>query len=108
MLEKIVYLAYNMHMKDVNWDTEKNNWLKHERGISFNIVKYYIDNGEYLDIIEHPNKKQYPDQRIFIIEIEGYIFCVPFVESEAEIFLKTIFPSRVLTKKYLEKKEEKL
>lgn len=92
-------------MKDVNWSNEKNNWLKNERGISFENVKHYIENEEYLDIIEHPNKEKYPNQRIFVIDIDEYIYCVPFVENEVGIFLKTIFPSRILTKKYLKKKE---
>ncbi|HLP58266.1 MAG TPA: hypothetical protein VK186_05520 [Candidatus Deferrimicrobium sp.] len=90
-------------MKDVNWNNEKNDWLKNERGVSFEIVKQYIDSGEYVDIIEHPQKERYPNQRIFVIDMDGYIFCVPFVESETEIFLKTVFPSRLLTKKYLKK-----
>ncbi len=88
-------------MKDVNWNNEKNDWLRKERGISFEIVRYYIENGEYVDIIEHPQKERYPNQRIFVLDIEDYIYCVPFVESETEIFLKTIFPSRPFTKKYL-------
>jgi hypothetical protein len=92
-------------MKDVNWNNEKNDWLRKERGVSFEIVKYYIENEEYLDIIEHPNKEDYPNQRIFVIDIDGYIYGVPFVESETEIFLKTIFPGRTLNKRYLKKKE---
>jgi len=92
-------------MKDVNWSNEKNNWLKNERGIVFENVKYYIENEDYIDIIEHPNKERYPNQRMFVIDIDEYIYCVPFVENETEIFLKTIFPSRTLTKKYLKKKE---
>lgn len=90
-------------MKEVNWNIEKNDWLKKERGVSFEIVKQYIENEDYVDIIEHPQKERYPNQRVFIIDIDGYIFCVPFVENKAEIFLKTIFPSRTLTKKYLKK-----
>lgn len=90
-------------MKDVNWNNEKNDWLIKERGISFEIVRYYIENEEYVDIIEHPHRERYPNQRIFVLDIEDYIYCVPFVESETEIFLKTIFPSRSLTKKYLNK-----
>jgi uncharacterized DUF497 family protein len=92
-------------MKNVDWNNEKNDWLKKERGVSFEMVKYYIENEEYLDIIDHPNKKEYPNQRIFVIDIDEYVYCVPFVENEAEIFLKTIFPSRALNKKYLKKKE---
>jgi hypothetical protein len=39
--------------------------------------------------------------RIFIVNIEGYAHLVPFVESEHEVFLKTIIPSRKATRKYL-------
>lgn len=92
-------------MKDVNWNNEKNDWLKKERGISFEMVKYFIEKEEYIDIIEHPNKENYPNQRIFVLEIDEYIYCVPFVESETEIFLKTIFPSRAFKKEYFKKKE---
>jgi hypothetical protein len=102
-LEKYGYYAYNICMKDVNWNNEKNDWLRKERGISFEIVRYYIENGGYVDIIEHPLKERYPNQKIFVLDIEDYIYCVPFVESETEIFLKTIFPSRSFTKKYLNK-----
>lgn len=93
-------------MKEINWNNEKNDWLKQNRGISFEFVRHCIENGEYVDIIEHPNKETYPNQRIFVLEIDGYIYGVPFVENETEIFLKTVFPSRTLTKKYL--KEEAL
>jgi hypothetical protein len=54
-----------------------------------------------LDIIEHPNQEKYKGQRIFIVNINNYACLVPFVESEREIFLKTIIPSRKATKKYL-------
>ena len=100
-----MYSAYNIHMKDVNWDNKKNSWFKENRGISFEIIKYHIENQESVDIVKHPNKERYPNQWMFIIEIHDYIYCVPFVENEEEVFLKTIFPSRALTKKYLKKKE---
>ena len=54
-----------------------------------------------LDTIEHPNADKYSNQKIFIVNIENYIYLVPFVESEESIFLKTIIPSRKMTKKYL-------
>ncbi len=37
---------------------------------------------------------------LFVI-IDSYAYLVPFVETETEIFLKTAFPSRKATKKYL-------
>jgi hypothetical protein len=54
-----------------------------------------------LDIVQHPNQEKYKGQKIFIINIDNYAYLVPFVESEQEIFLKTIIPSRKATKKYL-------
>jgi hypothetical protein len=38
---------------------------------------------------------------MLIIEFKNYAFLVPFVESDDEIFLKTIIPSRKATRKYL-------
>jgi len=38
---------------------------------------------------------------MFVVKIEQYVYLVPFVEDEKEIFLKTIIPSRKATKKYL-------
>lgn len=54
-----------------------------------------------LDDLEHPNKMKYPDQRIFVVNIDGYACLVPYVENEDVIFLKTVIPSRKATKQYL-------
>jgi len=51
-----------------------------------------------LDEIAHPKKDDYPHQRIFIVAIENYVYLVPYVETEDELFLKTIIPSRKFTK----------
>ncbi|MGA0198549.1 MAG: toxin, partial [Prochlorotrichaceae cyanobacterium] len=59
-----------------------------------------IEGNKLLDIIQHPNQEKYPNQRIFIVEIDRYIYLVPFIENETELFLKTIIPSRKMTKKY--------
>ena len=45
--------------------------------------------------------EKYPNQKIFVINIDNYIWLVPFVKNEKEIFLKTAIPSRKATKKYL-------
>ena len=60
-----------------------------------------IEEGNILDIVEHINKEKYPRQKIFIVDIDHYAYLVPFVEDKESIFLKTIIPSRKLTKKYL-------
>lgn len=60
-----------------------------------------IENGKLLDLLEHPNKIKYPNQKILVVEYQSYVYLVPMVESEKEYFLKTIIPSRKATKKYL-------
>jgi uncharacterized DUF497 family protein len=86
------------------WNSEKNAQLIRERGISFERVIYHIERDEILDVIEHPDSSKYPNQRLFILNIGNYAYLVPFVETESEIFLKTIIPSRKATRKYLEVK----
>ena len=93
-------------MKLFNWNSEKNIWLKENRGISFEDMVFYIENDRLIDDTEHPNNKKYTGQRIMIVDINEYIYLVPYIESEDEIFLKTIIPSRKATKKYLGEKDE--
>jgi len=94
-------------MKSHHWDNEKNDLLKAERNVSFEDVIFYIDKGNLLAIVEHPDRKKYPGQRMYIVEIDHYAYLVPFVETETEVFLKTVIPSRKATKKYLGEKNEK-
>jgi hypothetical protein len=61
-----------------------------------------IEIGYLLDVLEHPNKEKYDDQKIFVVEYENYVYLVPFVEDDEKVFLKKIIPSRKATKKYLE------
>jgi uncharacterized DUF497 family protein len=84
-----------------DWNDEKNEWLRLERGITFEDVVFHLTHDGLLDTIEHPNQKRYPGQRIFIINVEGYACVVPFVEDSDVIFLKTIIPSRKMTKLYI-------
>ncbi|MBW9276011.1 MAG: BrnT family toxin [Candidatus Thiodiazotropha sp. (ex. Lucinisca nassula)] len=88
-------------MKTFAWSSEKNELLKTERGISFEEVVLNIQLGNEVDIFEHPNQERYPGQQISVVVIEGYVYLVPFVENEEEVFLKTIILSRKATKQYL-------
>ena len=92
-------------MKHFSWSFEKNQQLKTERNVSFEEVVFYIERGLILDIVEHPNQEKYPGQRIFIIDLNDYAYLVPFVESEEEVFLKTIIPSRKATRLYLRREK---
>ena len=81
-------------MKPISWNAQKNAALKAERGISFEDVVFHLMAGDILDTVDHPNQERYPGQQIHVVAIEGYIYLVPFVESDEEVFLKTTIPSR--------------
>ena len=87
--------------KAIRWNPEKNVELMQGRGVSFEEVLSSIEQGGLLVTMEHPNERKYPNQRIWVVRIRGYAHMVPFVETEEEIFLKTIMPSRKATKQFL-------
>ncbi len=89
---------YNIHMKTLKWDLDKNQILLNTRGVCFEDVIVAIKEGRLLDTVKHPNWGKYPSQYIYIVRIQGYVFMVPFVEETDYIFLKTIIPSRKHTK----------
>ncbi len=84
---------------------DKNRCLLENRALDFREVIKALNEGRLLETIDHYNIKKYPNQRIYIIDIDGYVYLVPFVRKNREtVFLKTLFPSRKLTKQYLTKK----
>jgi len=83
------------------WNPEKNDQLRVERGLSFEQIVMHIEGGDLLDIYEHPNQERYPGQQILVVRVGGYVYLVPFVESDEGRFLKTIIPSRNATRHYL-------
>jgi len=93
-------------MKRYVWNLEKNEWLKKERGISFEEIVFHIGLGDEVDMFEHPNQERYPGQKVSVVIVEGYAHLVPFVESAEEVFLKTIIPSRKATGEYVEKEDD--
>ena len=72
-----------------------------ERGVSFEEILSSIEQGGLLTIFDRPNQRKYPNQRILVVKVRAYAHLVPLVESEEEIFLKTIMPSRKATKRFL-------
>jgi len=88
-------------MKPINWNPDKNRKLIEDRGISFEDIVFSMQSGSLLDDISHPNKKKYSHQQVFVVAIDEYVYLVPYVENDEEIFLKTIVPSRKATKRYL-------
>jgi hypothetical protein len=99
-------LTMNLPEKIVNWNNDKNEWLKSERNISFEeIIVAIVEHDKLIDIIQ--NNGKYKDQKVLVVEIENYIYLCPFIENDNEIFLKTIYPSRKLTKIYLNEEDLK-
>jgi hypothetical protein len=96
-----LFAIFEQTMKRFLRNAEKNDQLKAERNVDFEAAVSAIRRGQILDIIEHPNQAEYPSQRIFVLAINNYVYLVPFVEDNQQIFLKTIIPSRKMKKKYL-------
>lgn len=92
-------------MKQLRWNHQKNAGLKAELGITFEQIVLAIEADGLLDTIRHSNREKYPNQFVFIVEFEGYVYLVPFVEEAEFYFLKTIIPSRKATRDYLQQEE---
>lgn len=85
--------------KVFDWGKEKNQKLIKERGISFEAVVARIEAGHLLAVAD--GKGKFRHQKQFVVEINNYVYVVPFVEDAERIFLKTVIPSRKLTKRFL-------
>ncbi len=89
--------------KIYNWNAGKNQRLIEECGISFEKIVFEISVGNELAVVMHPNQNKYPGEMISVVEVDDYVYLVPFVETESEIFLKTIIPSRKATRQFRSK-----
>ncbi len=100
-----ILLAGNMTIGNHKYDffrLKKNRQLIKERGISFEEIIMAIEQGAILDILPHLNTAKYPNQEMYVLNIDDYVYLVPFVRKDKNtIFLKTIFPHRKLTKQNL-------
>ncbi len=87
----------------IDFSQEKDQLLKTTRGIGFGDIIRAIDEGRLLANKSHPSQR-YSHQRLLAVHIGSYVYAVPYVLKGKGIFLKTIYPSRVLKKKYLKEK----
>jgi len=81
------------------YNKEKDELIRKDRNIGFEDIIDAINSG-VLDVYDHPNTKEYPNQKVYVVEALNYVYLVPFVKEESYIFLKTIIPSRKAKKKY--------
>ena len=93
-------------MKLFDTSDEKNAWLLAIRNVTLEDVVFWIMHSELLDILEHPKKERYPNQQVFIVNMDDYAYIVPFVEDDTRVFLKTIIPNRKVTRNYLRAKSK--
>ena len=93
-------------MKPFRWPPDKNDLLKQERGVSFEDITVAVEAGALLEIVPHQNPKNYPRQKIMVVEVASYAFLVPFVEEDDHFFLKTIIPSRKATRDFVAKESD--
>jgi len=87
------------------FDEEKNKKLFRQRGVTFEQAIEIIANEGILLDFKHPKIEKYPNQRIMVIAIDNYPYCIPYIMDDKEIVLKTIYPDRRF-KKTLEHKNE--
>lgn len=92
-------------MKPFRWNHDKNEMLKIERGISFEVITLAIEADGLLDELRHPNSGKYPSQSVLVVAFDGYVYLVPYVEEPDYYFLKTVIPSRKATRDYLRRSD---
>ena len=93
-------------MKRFRWNDEKNTQLQKERGVSFEEVVEALEADGLLDTLKHHNPERYPRQQLFVVSLHDYAYVVPYVEENDTYFLKTIYPSSNMTRRYLRQGEE--
>lgn len=86
----------------IKFNEEKNQLLKTTRNVSFEDILEALKKGKLLAEVAHPSQR-HPRQRLYVVRIKNYAYAVPYVTDtrKKEIFLKTIYPSRILTRIYL-------
>jgi len=87
-----------------DWSPEKNEFLKKERNLSFEEIALHLSEGKLWKVTNHPNPERYPNQKVFLVPVNDYIFFVPFIEDGEKFFFKnSISPpsgnQRVFTRK---------
>ena len=83
---------------DFEWDSKKAEKVFTERGIRFEDIEGEVKADRFMDV-KVKNQKEHPDQRMFVVRIEDYAVCAPYVKvGKNRARLVTAFKSRVFNK----------
>ena len=93
-------------MPEYLWDPVKDEWLRRNRGMSFDDVVYHLEHGGFLADIPHPNQERHPGQRLYIVHIGDYAYVVPFYRDGHVESLRALYPSRKYTSAYLRNRRQ--
>ena len=94
-------------MTSYTWSDEKDDVVRTDpgrRGVGFDECVKAIEAGRILGIFPNPSRN-HQGQQMFVLDIDDYAYCVPFVETETRVFLKTVYPSRRFTALYLRRRQ---
>ena len=72
--------------------------LNGQEACAVRMFRFVSKNGDVLDVIRHPNRERSPNQNIIVLNINGSVWLVPYVNEKGVRFLKTIIPSRKATR----------
>ena len=89
-------------VKEVSWSVEIDLLLRSDPtrgGIGLAECAVAIEEARILDDLPNPIR---PEQRILVLEIDDCAYVVPYVTEGDALFLKTLFPIRKHTAKYLD------
>ena len=82
---------------EYDYDQRKNALLYAQRGVTFPMVIEAIYKRGILLNFDHPNQEKYLGQKILVVDLNGYAYCVPYEDRGNTWLLKTIYPNRKFT-----------
>lgn len=83
---------------EFEWDKNKSRIIKQKHGKSLEEILNYIASGNVIAFMKHFNQEKYPNQRIIIVNIEGYPWVVPCEIRGNKLRLITAYRSRKFKK----------
>ncbi len=87
-----------MDTSPFEFDLSKSALLRKTRGIGFEEIVVLIEEGRLLAVLSHPNSDRHPQQEIYLVDVNGYVWVVPILKSNGIVRLITCYPSRKETK----------